>query len=721
MRYPVLFSLLLSLLLASCASKNTLDINLPGQGRDKGKTIVYRDSWGVPHIYAPTAEAGLFAQGYAQAEDRPEQLLINILVALGELSSIAGTEQVNQDLLSKMFDHHGNARRFLASLTETQRAPIDAFTAGINYFYARHPEKIPVWWQGRTLTSAMIDAFGRLFLYNWSIDEALSDLKKGGVEPDFFVAQRASNQWAVSPQRSANGHAMLMIDPHLSWWGSSRFWEMRIHAGNLHGSGVGLVGSPYIGLGHNNNIAWAMTTGGPDTADIYRLTLNPDNSNEYRYEGEWRKLKTKSVQLQIRGEGKKDYQLEFSHHGPVVARDGNYAYVAKIPYDGTTDRNAAWLALNIAQDYAGAIKATETLAMFPQNIMVADTQGNIYYQRTGRVPVRDQKFDWSKPVDGSIAATEWKGIHPASDHVQLLNPEAGYMQNCNIPPDAMLINSPLKLEDYPDYLYSSAIYGPTLSGWTAQRGARALALLEANDRVSVEDMLNYAVDITPYGVERWLEALAMSVDVDNKFAREVLSWNGELHRNSTAALKYSFWRLALADHAGGLEVAAAVDDYYALPAARLAKTVQLSASMKAIVRKTFNIAMKSLSEGVGIEAKYGDVFRVGRDDKSWPIGGGGQKSAGLKTLRAMGYEKPDQAGQRRGFRGQTSTQVVELSIPIKSWIYLPVGQSDDPDSPHYDDQAEKLYQQRKLKPSWWLPEDLMGHIESRTVLDFIAK
>src|SRR5690606_14441086 len=261
---------------------------LPGQGEDAGRTVIYRDTWGVPHIYAPSVEAGFYAMGYVQAEDRPEQLLVNLEMALGELAEVAGEDAVPQDLLAHLFDHHGIAERQWPTVSPTIRARLTAFADGINAFYAAHPEDVPDWWGGRRVTPQMVAAFGRMFLYNWSIDEALGDLRRGGVDPGFVSPRRASNQWAIAPARSASGHALLTIDPHLGWWGVTRFWEVRMHAGELHGSGVTLPGNPYIGLGHNRHLAWAMTTGGPDTADVYALELEPDDPSRYRYDDGWR-------------------------------------------------------------------------------------------------------------------------------------------------------------------------------------------------------------------------------------------------------------------------------------------------------------------------------------------------------------------------------------------------------------------------------------------------
>lgn len=697
---------------------------IPGTGEDEGKTVIYRDSWGIAHIYAPTDEAGLFAQGYAMTEDRPDQTLLSIAAAIGELSKAYGKAGLQNDLRSHMFDHYGVARRNWDTIPEKLQEHIYAFRDGINAFYDAHPEDKPEWWGDRPVDEYMLVAFGRLFLYNWSIDEAYEDLERGGIEPGYEPDQRGSNQFAVAPSRSAEGAAILAIDPHLAWFGPSRFWEFRIHAGELHGSGVTLPGSPYIGLGHNGDLAWAMTTGGPDTADIYELTLNEDGT-QYLYEGEWKDLTKREVEITVRGEGETTHTLWYSHNGPIVAWHDGKAYAAATAYADVANTTEAWYELNYATDYRGAVRAMESLTVFPQNVMVADTSGNIYYQRTGRVPVRDERFDWSRPVDGSIAATEWKGFHPASDHLQVLNPPQGYMQNCNIPPDAMMPNSPFELDDHRDYLFSGPGYGPARASWTNQRGARAIQLLSADEDVTAEEAMAYINDIHVYGAERWIQLLraAKSIigDVDPALAEaidDVINWDGMLEKDSTGALKYWYWRRALEDELGDedlTELKKRVNDYYAIVEQRNEQEVRISKPEIDAAAAAFKTAMNQLREDFGLDATWGDKFRVGRDEKSWPVAGGG--TYGTRTLRSMTYgaEKDDKTHWGRG--GQTSTQVVVLTRPIQSWTYIPIGQSDRKDSPHYTDQAEKLFSERRMKPTWWTAEELAGNTVSRTVLE----
>jgi len=696
-------------------------VELPGTGVDSGKTVVYRDTWGVPHIYAPTAEAGMYAIGWAQAEDRPEELLKNFMRAMGESARFDGPGAIQNDMLSHLWDHYGTSKKYFDRNRPQIREQIRAYVKGVNDFYAAHPDDIPSWWGQREVDEYMVVSFGRMFLYAWSIGQAFGDLEAGGVRPGFVQESRGSNQWAVSPGRSAEGAAILCIDPHLSWWGPSRFWEFRIHAGELHGSGVTLPGVPSIGLGHNADVAWAMTTGGPDTADIYELKLKEDDPTRYFYDGQWRELTSREITIEVKGAGERKITIFSSHHGPVVAMQEGKAYAAKISYTDEVQISEAWHEFNMAGDYRGAVKAMDTLQLFPQNIMVADTSGNIYYQRTGRVPRRPAGHNWSKPVDGSTSATEWQGVHPASDHVQVLNPPQGYMQNCNIPPDVMMVDSPFSPDKTLSYLYG------TSGGHTNQRGARAVQLLHADSSVTIEEAMDYAVDVHPYGVERWLEVIKQADDRFGEFHKsnsnytagieDLRSWDGQLRRDSTAALKYYYWRKQIIEDHGAEAVSGAADriDYYLAALGKPAPEIDLSDDELGAAADSLAFAMAQLKSDHGsLNATYGDTFRVGRDDTSWPLGGGGGQ--GLTTLRNISYGQQRNDHTRWGTGGQTSTQVIVLSKPIRSWTYVPIGQSDRPDSTHYRDQAEKLFSVRKLKSTWWLAGNLAKHIESRTVL-----
>ena len=198
--------------------------SLPGQGEDAGKTVIYRDTYGVPHIYAPTVEAGLYAQGWAQAEDRPTQLLVNLKIALGKLTEIQGEEGVQTSLISHMFGHMRNATRSVANMSESELRRVRAFANGITDYYKAHPEDVPEWWRHEAITPAMIDAFGRMFLYNWSIDEAFTDLFHGGIEIPVIFHSAYSD--AIGPTRRQKDNKKAR-NQGLEQWIETRFGRRR--------------------------------------------------------------------------------------------------------------------------------------------------------------------------------------------------------------------------------------------------------------------------------------------------------------------------------------------------------------------------------------------------------------------------------------------------------------------------------------------------------------
>jgi acyl-homoserine lactone acylase PvdQ len=702
---------------------------LPGAGEDSGKTVVYRDTWGIPHIYAPTAEAGMYAMGWAQAQDQPEQLCRNYLMGMGELASVDGAGEVQSDTVSRLFRHYDTAKRLAdKELSAKTRGHLQAYMDGVSDYFAAHPEHLPEWWGDREFDIYMAIAFGRIFLYSWSIDDGFTDLQRGGIEPGFDQIYRSSNQYAISPERSAEDAAILYIDPHLGWFGASRFWECRIHAGELEGSGFNLAGHPYIGLGHNANVGWAMTTGGPDTADIYELTLNVDNPMQYLYEGKWLDFDKRMETIEVKDAETIQLPVLTSVQGPVVAMRNGKAYALKTSYIDCVRGLETWYTFNTAKTYKDIVEGLEMQQMFPQNVMVADTEGNIYYHRTGRVPKRPAGFDWSKPVPGNTKATEWDGLHPQSDLVHILNPDTGYMQNCNIPPDAMMVDSPLTPDKYPGYIFSDLGHGP-VGGWTKDRGARAVELLMNDDSVTAEEAKAYGLDVHPFGCARWIAELKQADeqygadhdgDADYQAGvQDLLAWDELLASDSKGGLKYYYWRKQIAELEGGMGKALedAIDQHY-----RIVKSDQkftepeLDESQQKALLTAFAKAMAELKVHWGsLDAVYGDKFRVGRDDESWPTGGGGDY--GTRTVRSVSYsgEKDDHTRWGRG--GQTSTQIVVFSKPIQSWSQPPIGQSDHKGSPHYDDQAEKLFSERQFKDTWWMPEELKDNVGSREVIE----
>jgi acyl-homoserine lactone acylase PvdQ len=704
--------------------------------KDSSKTTIYRDTWGVPHIYAPTIENGLCALGYAQAEDRPTELLLNMLRGMGELSSVEGIQALNSDKIVLLWDLYEGTKKFSDSIDIVVRKHVQAFVNGINYYYQTHTEDVPEWWKDRKVDEFMVYAYSRYFLQSYSFDDGLRDLIRGGINSEIDPMSKFSNEFVIAPNRTMYQAPILVSDLHLSWEGANQFWELRIHAGDLIGSGFTLPGMPYIILGHNENVAWTMTSGGPDCSDVYELTLNTSDGKptKYLFNNHWIDLKIREYNININGVGKKNFCIYDSHFGHVLAIKKGKGYAVKSSYAQSVNVLAPLKKFNFAQDIYGLIKGLEMLQLFPHNFMAADNKGNIFYQRTGRVPKRPTGYDWSKPVDGTTSKTEWLGIHPVSELLELMNPVQGYMQNCNVPPDAITNDCPLKLEKtlpyiFADHTQSQALGKKSIDGWLNSRGSRVLELLQSDSQMTIEKVMAIVNDIEPYSAQNWVNALIKAGNLykteyagnaDYKKAiEEMKTWDFNLSADSKAALKYTCWRMQLMNDIGRDRMNILSDKLNDMlkPLGIEYSGENLTNEELITLLNSFHKAISKLKSDFGtIDKKYGDVFRVGRGNKSWPCEGNMSEFLGLTTIRSVQYGKERADHTRWAQTGQTSTTVVLLTIPIQSWTYVPFGQSSRPESPHFSDQAEKLFSKRKMKPSWWISNELIKNIESSTEL-----
>ncbi len=302
------------------------------------------------------------------------------------------------------------------------------------------------------------------------------------------------------------------------------------------------------------------------------------------------------------------------------------------------------------------------------------------------------------------------------------------MQNCNITPDVMMVNSRMTPDKYRDYIFNQP------KQYTHQRATRATEVLHTTERFTVEHLLDLAVDRKCYQYDRWIEALR---EADKRFAgrrsrahreglRLLSRWNGFATKDSSSALMYYYWRRAVEEMAGKEGLNALVGkinnylDIFGVPDAGAPLT---EAEYALLIDGLVRGATTFEDHHGGFDAVYGDVFRVGRldynDTVSFPVGGGSLRSEGMAMVRAVGYTRPRADHTRWGRSGQTSTQVVILTEPIQSFTQPPLGQSDHMDSPHFRDQARELFSEARFKPSWFHKEALLeGHVESELTLEY---
>ncbi len=657
------------------------------------RVTIHRDEWGVPHVFASSPAGAAYGVGWAQAEDRLEQLLKNYRLAAGTMAEAFGEEWIEHDARQRLLGHADVSRRRYREIPAGARGMMEAFQAGVSAYMEAHPEETPEW--APRLEPWQAAALGRYIIFHWPLGAAEAKLERRKELNLPF----GSNMWAVRPERAATGCAVMFIDPHVPWFDVFRFYEFRAHAGPYEVSGFGPLGSPLIGLGHNAHLAWSCTTGGPDTTDIYVLETRPGRPPQYRYDGSWRDMTARTTRIAVRGGETVERELLFTHHGPVWLTEGRAAYALATPYLNEVGFTSEFYRLCMARTLDEAKAALRMNQLMEQNFMCAHVNGDIFYVRTGRTPVRPDGFDFTSPVPGWTSRSEWRGLYDMNDFVQIENPECGFMQNCNNGPDTMTPEPLVDPAAFPREVYNCA------PGQANGRSRRALELLSQTSRLTLDDVMRFAVDTYVDGAESWKAALARSAralgeDAALRPALELLGrWSGRMDADSPGATLYQHMRDALA--AGPTRV-----EEDALRAGRTLPADQQRALADALAQ-----AARTLQERHGrLDVPWGDVHRLRRGERSWPLSGG-------SVLRAISSDEEN--GVRYGRAGQSWTQIA-LMRPgaVESYSDTPFGQSDRPDSPHFADQAEKLFSRSRFKPTWFQPDALKGHIVSTTKLVF---
>jgi len=687
----------LSLLLPFSAHSKTTRVN--------DEATIYRDEYGIPHVFAQTLEAASFGVGYAQAEDRLEELLKNYRRANGTMAEIAGPEAYRADLIQRMWRHSEISREKYNEVSPKMRACIEAYQDGIKMFMREHPDQVPSWAQ--EIHPWDVIALGRYIIWGWPLGEAGGDLQRGGIEPD-PAAYRGSNEMLIAPSRTAMNAPIAVIDPHLGWYGEFRFYEARIYAGDYNVSGVSILGIPFPSLGHSRYCSVAMTTGGPDTSDIFEEELNPANPRQYRYDGAWRDIQVRKEKMGVKKGDKvawSEVDVEYTHHGPIVAHKNGKAYSMAISYANEVGLTDQAYEMMMAKNLDEMKKALSHLQLMSQNIMVGTVQGDIYYVRNGRVPVRAKGVDPNKPIPGNTSANEWQGLHPFSDLVQITNPPSGYMHNCNVTPFGMMKDSPLVPEKYLSYIYNASRSAPR-----HQRAEMMTDLLDGANKVTLDDAINIAFSPQVYHAEKWQTRIKAGwANVSGASADavvvsdEIQKWNRRSDADSEGALAYYAFKKSLSPEFGrSVEVPADITDGQILTA--------------------IGKASDWLKSNFGsLHVPYGKYFRVGRQggDRTFPVGGGslngGANNVAMATPRAVNFGAVGK--EMVGAGGQTSTQIVIMTNPPKSYAIIPLGESDHKDSGHWDDQAEKLFSKSKAAPTYFLDRaELMKHVTAKKIV-----
>ena len=693
------------------------------------RVTIMRDKWGIPHVFGKTDADAVFGLLYAQAEDDFNRVELNYINALGRLAEVEGEAEIWRDLRMKLFITPRNLQARFAASPAWLRQLMVGFADGLNFYLHVHPEVRPKLLTRFEPWMALAFSEGSIGGDIESIDLKLLEQmygkrgeRSGGapvaqaiaVESAGFDAEpRGSNGFAIGPARSASGNALLLINPHTSF-----YFRPEVHMVSeqgLNAYGAVTWGQFFVYQGFNERAGWMHTSGGGDVIDEYLETVvEKDGRFFYRYGAGLREMRAVPVTLPYKtagGMASKTVTAYFTHHGPVVREAGGKWVSTKLMEEPIKALTQSY-ARTKATGYAAFYKSMELRTNSSNNTVYADADGNIAYFHGNFVPRRDPRFDWAHPVDGSNPATEWQGLHAIKETITLFNPPSGYILNTNNWPFAAAgANSP-RVKDYPAYM------------WTLPenaRGLHAVRVLKDQAGFTIDSLIATAYDsyltgfelLVPMLAKDW-DALAPSDPLKAQLAGQVAALRGWDLRFSTTSVPTSlavYWGqqmvAAAANAARAREVPVA--DYIVTslaPQERLQALLRATAKLEA----DFGSWQTPWGEINRFQRISGDVDQQYDDSKpSYPVA---FTSATWGSLASFGMVAKQKTKRIYGDRGNSFVAVVEFGPRLRAKSILAGGESANPASRHFDDQAE-MYSKGQFKDVLFYKADIEKFLERK--------
>ncbi|REK17938.1 MAG: penicillin acylase family protein [Planctomycetota bacterium] len=670
----------------------------------EGVTI-HRDAWGVPHIHGKTDEHVIFGYAYAQAEDFFWQVEDTYILSLGRYSEVHGVQGLNSDLLNRAFEVVSKSRESYRKLEPQYQKLCQAFALGLNHYLATHPETKP-----RLITHFEpwhMLAYGRQVVLELTFRYTRLSHDYLPRSHDQIWAASGSNGWAIAPQRTASGHAMLFVNPHLPWFGFSQMYEAHLKCDEGWSfAGATMYGNCVPTLGHNEHLGWTYTTNEPDIADVWRVTFDdPQHPLRYRYGEGYREATEWTETIKVRHGDKQTnrvIKLRKTHHGPVVVQEDDEHYlaarVAGLDNAAMLKQQMSCVKSRNLQEFRRAL----AMQQFPiMNVLYADRDGNIMFLYNGMVPKRDPQFDWSLPVDGADPRTEWQAFHTLDELPQLINPADGYVQNCNSSPFTTCDNGNPNRAKFPPYMVEDA-------DDDKRRAKMSRQILRGMHKVTFEDVAKAAYDTKLYWPQEYLPQYAERFEklrqTDPELAAQVepylmhlLDWDCRVEPDSTQATLCEAW----------------YEEMYGMDYPAETLLPQFADQPKRQFEALVTAAGKLKSRHGDWRVPWADLFRSQRQQNMVDLVelDFDDKKPSLPTLAAPGpmgvvftqYYSPSVSipfllsmNKRYGLVGTSYMAVYEFGPEVRGASVLNYGQSGDPDSPHYFDQAQ-LLSRRQLK------------------------
>ncbi|SHL55051.1 penicillin acylase family protein [Hymenobacter psychrotolerans] len=688
------------------------------------QVTITRDTWGVPHVQGKTDADAVFGLLYAQCEDDFPRVEMNYLDAIGRLAEVEGESAIYHDLRARLFMDSTQAISLYKKSPAWMKDLLNAFADGTNFYLYSHPTVRPKLlrrfqpWMPLMFSEGSIGGNISVVplerLKNFYANRKSTSWQR----PDFEKAERepvGSNGFAIAPAKSASGHALLLINPHTSFYFRPEV-QMTSQAG-LNAYGAVTWGQFFVYQGFNEHCGWMHTSSQADSMDEYLETIEQkDGKYYYRYGKKLRPVQVTSMSIPYVQDGKimrKEFTTYRTHHGPVVGQQADDKWVTVRMMDTPLEALEQSYLRTKATDYASFRETMKLNGNASNNTVFADSKGTIAYWYGNFMPKRDPQFDWSQPVDGSNPRTDWKGLHKVEDIVQVMNPASGFIQNCNSTPFTVSGPSSPTPTKYPAYMAPDA---------ENYRGLNAVRVLSRKPTFTLDTLIAAAKDPYLAGFEELLPALTKDfqfvMDNSNPPEGEVLdamkvlqAWDKRYSKTSVGQTLATYWGERVLRVARPRVPAGQVLDYISLVKFTVANTTpqeKVAALQETLdeLTRNFGTWQKPWGDINRFQRLTGNISETYDDQKpSLPVA---FTSSSWGSLAAFGSRTFPGTKKRYGYVGNSFIAVVEFGPRIKARSVLAGGNSNQPSSPHFTDQAG-LYVEENFKDVLFYPEDVQQH------------
>jgi acyl-homoserine-lactone acylase len=714
-----LLPLLLLALASACATTNLVDPERARWAEHSRNVTIVRDDWGIAHVRGRTDADAVFGMIYSQAEDDFNRIETNYLTNLGRLAEAEGERAIWSDLRYRLFlDHDDLKVRYASSPAWLQRL-MTAWADGLNHYLATHPETRP-----RVLTR--FEPWMALSFTEGSIGADFEKVPLGPLEAFYSGRGRAlaaapaplddeprgSNGIAIAPRITENGRALLLINPHTSFFFRS---ELQVTSGEgLNAYGAATWGQFFIYQGFNERVGWMHTTSGLDAVDEFAETIiDGDHELRYRFGTGSRLVDARPVTLFYRtpdgGRASRTFQIYSTHHGPITREENGRWIATALMHRPVEALSQAWLRTK-ARNFAEFERALEFGANSSNNTLYADADGTIAYLHPQFIPRRNDRLDYTKPVDGSDPSADWGPVHARTEAPRVVDPASGWAMNTNNWPYSAAGPDSPRAADFPRYMDT---FGEN------PRGRHALLLLQGSSRWTLEGLQSAAYDRYQPGFAETVPALVAAFDrlprtspQRSRLAEPIQmlrGWDYRWRVESVPNTLAVFWAETMAEAIPAAERPNRnqITEYFTERTSDARKLAALQAAVERLERE-FGSWRTPWGEINRFQRLTGDIVQPFSDAApSIPVGFTGGTWGSLASFGARKYR-----GTNRwyGTSGNSFVAVVEFGPRVRARAVSAGGQSGDPRSRHFNDQAER-YATGNLREVYFYPDQLRGHTE----------